>query len=840
MANREKGALGYLAEANTTSEAWKATRGAISIGNSEKKYTRQITNLAAGSEDTDAVNVAQLKALNTKVDKVAANSTAYTVETKENNDNTTTVTIKSNKAGDKGTTVTVATKDIHITSGTYDKNTKKLTFKTNTNTTFDVDMNDVINAAAEGSVHYLSVKSSETGEGSNYKNDGAKAKGSIVLGVRSSSEGINGVVVGNDNKLTGTKNDQNNSVVMGTGLNVDGVHNIVVGTNYENGDQKETKVKGEHNTVIGNGNLVGYTAIQDPHDATKWKYTEVSTSGSDRNVVVGSCNTANGSSVAVGTSLEVEDLGRAFGSGNKVIGSNNGGGQWGLALGSNNTVKGEHAVSVGTGTNASGDYTVSIGSESKTNAMNSIAMGYKAETVKGWSAAIGSESKTTGMASTAVGGLNASATVDYGAAFGSYSVAQRASGVAGYLANGQSTMAWKSNLGAFSVGDNVKGYSRQITGVAAGSEDTDAVNVAQLKALEKKVGTAGKDGKSAYEIWRDHTVDGKQPNKDKSEQEFLDSLKGKNGKDGEKGKDGVNGTKGTDGKNGTNGKSAYEIWRDHEENGTQPNKDKSEQEFLDSLKGKDGTGADIDIQGNDTGIVVVDKKTDTAGKTKYTLGLGTKIKAGEVTIDGTKDKENAVVGDVKINGEKGKGTITGLSNKIWDVNKIVSGRAATEDQLKQATQNMQNHIYEIGKHMNGIAASNAALAGLHPLEYDEDDKWNLSAAIGNYKGANAFALGAFYQPNERTLLSIGGTLAGEEHLLNVGLSLKTGPGTAGKVYVSRAAMAREIQALKWQNKQREEESQKLLQDNRAIREENKEMKKELEWLKAQVAQLMAK
>ena len=142
--------------------------------------------------------------------------------------------------------------------------------------------------------------------------------------------------------------------------------------------------------------------------------------------------------------------------------------------------------------------------------------------------------------------------------------------------------------------------------------------------------------------------------------------------------------------------------------------------------------------------------------------------------------------------------------------------------------------------MNGIAASNAALAGLHPLEYDEDDKWNLSAAIGNYKGANAFALGAFYRPNERTLLSIGGTLAGEEHLLNVGLSLKTGPGTAGKVYVSRAAMAREIQALKLQNKQREAESQKLLQDNRAIREENKEMKKELEWLKAQVAQLMAK
>ncbi|MUP59888.1 S-layer protein, partial [Veillonellaceae bacterium M2-4] len=72
-------------------------------------------------------------------------------------------------------------------------------------------------------------------------------------------------------------------------------------------------------------------------------------------------------------------------------------------------------------------------------------------------------------------------------AFGSFSVAQRASGVAGYLANGQNGSAWKSNLGAFSVGNDVKGVSRQITGVAAGSEDTDAVNVAQLKALEKKL-----------------------------------------------------------------------------------------------------------------------------------------------------------------------------------------------------------------------------------------------------------------------------------------------------------------------------------------------------------------
>ena len=723
--------------------------GAFSVGNEEKGITRQITGVAAGTKDTDAVNVAQLKVLNTKVDKVAANSTAYTVETKENNDNTTTVTIKSNKAGDKGTTVTVATKDIHITSGTYDKTTKKLTFTTNTNTTFDVDMNDVINAAAEGSVHYLSVNSSEQGAGSNYKNDGAKAKDSIVLGVRSSSEGINGVVVGNDNKLTGIKNNQNNSVVIGTGLNVEGVHNIVVGTNYENYDQKETKVKGEQNTVIGNGNLVGYTAEKDPNDATKWKYTEVSTSGSDRNVVVGSCNTANGSSVAVGTSLEVEDLGRAFGSGNKIIGSNNGGGQWGLALGSNNTVKGEMAVSVGTGTNASGDYTVSIGSEAKTNASQSIAMGYKAETGQGWSAAIGSGAKTEGTASTAVGGFNASATVDYGAAFGSFSVAQREKGVSGYLANGQAGLAWKSNLGAFSVGDDVKGYSRQITGVAAGSEDTDAVNVAQLKALEKKLTKGG----SNVEVQGDqHT--------------------------------------------------GIVVEKNPKENKPNPS-----------------TGGTTPSTGGTTTTPAAENKT------VYQVKLDKKIDVGHISIDGTENKENVVVGDVKINGEKGKGTITGLTNKTWDPQHIVSGRAATEDQLQAVTQGMT----EISGGIAHVGAHAAALAALHPLDFNADEKLDLAAGVGNYNGANAVAVGAYYRPNERTMFSIGGSFGSGKNMVNGGVSLKVGSGSVRSMAKAvpaqqLAAQQREIreqraqiQVLQQRDKDKEAQIQALWQEIRQLK-----------------------
>ena len=109
-------------------------------------------------------------------------------------------------------------------------------------------------------------------------------------------------------------------------------------------------------------------------------------------------------------------------------------------------------------------------------------------------------------------------------------------------------------------------------------------------------GTNGKDGKSAYEIWRDHEENGAQPNKGKTEQQFLDSLKGKdgtNGTDGAKGADVAKGDKGENGKDGKDGKSAYEIWEAHvDKDGTQPNKGKKEQDFLDSLKGKDGVGKD--------------------------------------------------------------------------------------------------------------------------------------------------------------------------------------------------------------------------------------------------------
>ncbi|WP_288839299.1 ESPR-type extended signal peptide-containing protein [uncultured Megasphaera sp.] len=698
--------------ANLGKGAWIGNKAALAIGNEEDGITRQITGVAAGTKDTDAVNVAQLKVLNTKVDKVA-----------------------------------------------------------------------------EGSVHYLSVNSSEQGAGSNYKNDGAVGENSIAIGNKAEAFHWGSSAVGNQAWSIGAF-----SQAWGWCAIASGEPGIDKET-YDKLSEAEKKNYQLYSFLLDRGDKSLYyrTKYEEytpeeyrdlPADRQKaldkigYQYSEARKKEimAPRSLAIGIGARAVGKyTTAVGNwvnaaGIQATALGtQAKATGDFSIAAGNlaeaSGGQ-SVAVGTHAKSDGAFSTAVGVQAKSSGQLSIAVGFKAVTNFTESIAVGNKAETVKGWSAAIGSGAKTQGTASTAVGGLKVSATVDYGAAFGSFSVAQREKGVSGYLANGQAGLAWKSNLGAFSVGDDVKGYSRQITGVAAGSEDTDAVNVAQLKAIEKKIGTGGtngKDGKSAYDIWLETQTD-----KTKTKQDFLDSLKGKDG--------------------------------------------------------KDGTGADIDIKG-DTGSGVSVTSNTESGKKTYTIGLSTKIKAGEVTIDGTKDKENIAVGDVKINGEKGKGTITGLSNKTWDPNHIESGRAATEDQLKAVTQGMT----EIFGGIAHVGAHAAALAALHPLDFNADEKLDLAAGVGNYNGANAVAVGAYYRPNERTMFSIGGSFGSGKNMVNGGVSLKVGSGSVrsmAKAVPARqlAAQQREIreqraqiQVLQQRDKDKEAQIQALWQEIRQLK-----------------------
>ena len=86
------------------------------------------------------------------------------------------------------------------------------------------------------------------------------------------------------------------------------------------------------------------------------------------------------------------------------------------------------------------------------------------------------------------------------------------------------------------------------------------------------------------------------------------------------------------------------------------------------------------------------------------------------------------------------------------------------------------------------------MAALHPLEYDPESKWEISAGVGNYKSANALALGAFYRPNSDTMFSVGSSYGGGENMVNAGVTLRIGPGETLK-YSSKREMAQKINDL---------------------------------------------
>ena len=503
---------------------------------------------------------------------------------------------------------------------------------------------------AADSTPYVSVTSKQTAAGSNYDSDGAQAADSMVIGIGSSSKGINSTVIGKNNTLTGTKHlrregkevEINNSIVAGHNLEVDGYCNSVLATDYEDDTfHGLTKVAGDYNTVLGAGNVVGY-ALEDK--GKDYIYTKLDENIiSNKNVVIGTRQTVSGSdNVVIGdlTTFEVgADQVTTIGIDNR-IGSE---AREGVAIGNHLGINGYQTVAIGFGSEANAESAIAFGSYSFANAESAISIGNGSSANAKNSVAIGGPLVTEGAPATE--GSGALATVENGVALGSGSVADREAGVAGYLSNGKTTAEWQSTLGALSVGVVSDEFSatRQITGVAAGTENTDAVNVAQLKALESTV--------------------------------------------------------------------------------------------------------------ND-GMTVLDTR------------------------------------------------ITTNTEKITEL----GGRIGTLD-----------------TRVDRVGAGAAALAALHPLDYDPENKWDFAAGYGNYSGANAVAIGAFYRPNENQMFSIGGSFGGGDNMVNAGVSVKVGEGTG--VSTSKVAMANEIKNLKTANEK--------------VQQENKEMKNEIEILKQQVQKLMA-
>uniref|UniRef100_UPI002598C8FD YadA-like family protein n=1 Tax=uncultured Mitsuokella sp. TaxID=453120 RepID=UPI002598C8FD len=98
------------------------------------------------------------------------------------------------------------------------------------------------------------------------------------------------------------------------------------------------------------------------------------------------------------------------------------------------------------------------------------------------------------------------------------------------------------------------------------------------------------------------------------------------------------------------------------------------------------------------------------------------------------------------------------------------------DGVENRVTNVENRVDKMDSRIDKVGANAAAMANLHPLEFDEDSKWNVAAAVGNYKGETAAAVGAFYRPNEDVMFNLSTTFGNDENMVGGGLSLRLGKG----------------------------------------------------------------
>lgn len=426
---------------------------------------------------------------------------------------------------------------------------------------------------------------------------------------------------------------------------------------------------------------------------------------------------------------------------------------------------------------------------------------------------IGSASGTTPMTTdkknVTILGHNANATVEGGVALGAGSVASREAQVAGYdpstkADSTDSSATWKATNAAVSVGKADGSMTRQITGVAAGTNATDAVNVAQLqKAL-----AGAKDGNDTL----------------KSSKEALKL-------DGNKLSMNIQDTAGHTVSGSVN---LSQLAQAVDTNTTytfnsQENKDNNTTTI--SVKDSNGKENSVTVATKDTRNTVkagenvtLDTKDNDDGSHEYTVNVKAdgKVEAGSTKIvsGGTVYNETRVKQD---------GTYVKVNNTAGE------NLSALDSQVTSNTQNinyLNGRVGELGDRINKVGAGAAALAALHPLDFNPDDKWDFAAGVGNYRNATAAAVGLFYRPNERTMFNLGWTMGDNRNMVNGGFSVKFGKSNKYVKY-SKAEMASVID-----NQSREIAELKAKDAQNA--KDNAEMRAEIEALKKQVEALAAK
>lgn len=425
----------------------------------------------------------------------------------------------------------------------------------------------------------------------------------------------------------------------------------------------------------------------------------------------------------------------AFGTNNTVTGEN------GFAGGNNATAAGRNSFAFGSHAESLVEYTVAIGNQARVSSYDSVAIGNGAFVSGESSVALGRTNNVTGENSVAIGAGN------------------------GTVAGGQSAVVGYNNkIGSqkeqlvFGSNSESNGQGALTFGTHAKSLATDAVafgnNTIADKANSVAIGTnsvtdsaVGVDGITINGTR--HIFAGEQP---ASVVSFGSKARAGAGGVTQYNRQLTNVSAGqisADSLDAINGSQLYAVVDEVEVNAKQINKNKQ------NIK-------DVAIGLNMLGDVVNDHEQAIAGNTTAITNNTNRINGNTSAITSLGQKVTANTADIRVLekvADNHEGRITDLEHRSLGL-----------------ANDINNKVNNLGQRVNKLGASSAALAGLHPLEYNKNDKGSFAISYGHYRNANAIALGAFYSPNEKVRLGFGITLGGETQF-NINAAFRTGRGS---------------------------------------------------------------
>ena len=350
-----------------------------------------------------------------------------------------------------------------------------------------------------------------------------------------------------------------------------------------------------------------------------------------------------------------------------------------------------------------------IGSENSiTNTNTAVVVGDK-RTLTGAdnSVIIGSSSNgtTTSVKNAVAIGTESNATVEGGVALGAGSVASTDKGKVGYdpgtkAASTNTDSTWVSTRAAVSIGDTANGITRQITGLAAGTADTDAVNVAQLKAVKGDASQAVTESKKHSSV----------------------------------------------------------------------------------------------VAGNN---IKVTSQTNAEGGTEYSVSTADNVSFSSVTVGAASISQAGIqAGSQKIT-NVAPGTISATSTDAVNGSQLYQTNQAVQQNSDDISK-LYNRSAELNRKIHRAGAHAAALAALHPLDFDENHRVSASLGLGQYHSSGAAALGIFVRPTENFMVSLGGSIASGSDLMgNLGVHYRFG---GDSVRVNKTELTQQVSTLTAENR----------------------------------------